>query len=197
MEKYSEKELNIFRGVFLLAQQGVSLGDITARGIARAAGVGKATIYDYFSSKEEILVRAMVYALEKEIDATDRRLTERHTFRDKMMYIYNDIVTKVENSLSVFNFFASMGSSEKMQASFHQPEHCRMLEALAQHMENTIGGVIAFGRQTGEITATDMDYIYMTVTASIFTTGKMRADKKIPSAKICENAYTMLIKALN
>ncbi|MBQ3008643.1 MAG: helix-turn-helix transcriptional regulator, partial [Oscillospiraceae bacterium] len=36
---------------------------MTAKQIAEAAGVGKATIYDYFSSKEEILVQALIYTL--------------------------------------------------------------------------------------------------------------------------------------
>lgn len=48
MNKYSEKEIQIFSGVLKLAGQGLDLSRITARQIADAAGMGKATIYDYF-----------------------------------------------------------------------------------------------------------------------------------------------------
>ena len=56
MKKYTEKELTIFSGVLKLAREGTDLSKITARQIADAAGVGKATIYDYFSTKEEIII---------------------------------------------------------------------------------------------------------------------------------------------
>jgi len=197
MREYSEKELVIFSGVFRLAQQGVNLADITARQIAEAAGVGKATIYDYFSSKEEILVHALVYALEKQIEATNRRLAEIDSFRGKMMYVYSEITDKAENSLSVFGFLTSMTGGEKMLSFFREKNHCRMISGITAEIENVFRGIINYGRQTGEITSVDKDYIYMTVTATVFTVGKMRTEKRIPREKICENAYTMLIKALN
>lgn len=197
MREYSEKELVIFNGVFKLAQQGINLSDITARQIAEAAGIGKATIYDYFSSKEEILVQALVYAMEKQIEATDSRLASIDTFKGKMMFIYGDIINKVENSLSVFAFLTSMGGTEKLRSYFQQTGHCRMISGIGAGIENTLRSVISYGRAQGDITVTDRDYTYMTVTANIFTVGKARTDRKIPREKICENAYTMLLKALN
>ncbi len=197
MREYSEKELIIFGGVFRLAQQGVNLADITARQIAEAAGIGKATIYDYFSSKEEILVHALVYVMEKQIAATGSRLETIDSFRDKMMFIYNDIIDTVENSLSIFSFLTSMGGPEKVHSYFQETGHCRMVTSTYTRMEDILGSIIDYGRQSGEITSTDKDYNYMTVTATVFTVGKMRTEKRIPHEKICENAYTMLIKALN
>lgn len=197
MREYSEKELVIFGGVFRLAQQGVNLADITARQIAEAAGTGKATIYDYFSSKEEILVHALVYAMEKQIAATDSRLAGIDTFHGKILFIYNDIIDKVENSLSVFAFLTSMGGPEKVHSYFQETGHCRMVTSIITRIEDILSGIINYGRQSGEITCTDRDYTYMAVASNIFTVGKARTEKCIPREKICENAYTMLIKALN
>ncbi|MBQ8605076.1 MAG: TetR/AcrR family transcriptional regulator [Oscillospiraceae bacterium] len=197
MREYSEKELVIFGGVLKLAQTGAPLSEITARRIADAAGIGKATIYDYFSSKEEILVHALVYTMQQQIDATRARLDKIDGFKGKIMFIYNDIIDKMENSMSLFSVLASMGTPDKIHTIFRENGHCRMVTDIVHQIEFTLKAVINHGRNTGEITCMDRDYTYMTVTAAIFSVGRLATEKKLPREIICENAYTMLTKALN
>ena len=49
----SEKELAIYQGVLRLLQEGADIHALKASDIAEAAGLGKGTLYNYFSSKEE------------------------------------------------------------------------------------------------------------------------------------------------
>ena len=51
----------IFQGVLSLAQQGVPMYEVKVQAIATAAGLGKGTLYEYFSSKEEILAAGSSY----------------------------------------------------------------------------------------------------------------------------------------
>ena len=48
----SEKELAIYQGVLRLLEQGADIHALKASDIAAAAGLGKGTLYNYFSSKE-------------------------------------------------------------------------------------------------------------------------------------------------
>ena len=65
---YSEKEIAIFEGVRKLALQGADLRALKADDIARAAGLGKGTLYNYFSSKEEIISHPVLYDLFRQMD---------------------------------------------------------------------------------------------------------------------------------
>ncbi|MBR5805937.1 MAG: helix-turn-helix transcriptional regulator, partial [Oscillospiraceae bacterium] len=63
---YSPKEIAILGGVLKLARQGADITKITSRQIASAAGMGKATIYDYFSTKEEIIFAALAWSMSQQ-----------------------------------------------------------------------------------------------------------------------------------
>ena len=197
MREYTEKELTIFGGVLRLAQEGISLQDMTAKQIAEAAGVGKATIYDYFSSKEEILVQALIYTLRIQNEKTSAALEKLTTYRDKMMYLYNGLIDTTENSFSIFNIVTSMGGPEKAHTYFRQTDSCSLMGEAVEEVMDTFRKVTVFGMETGAITETDRKYITMTVTSTMFAVGKFRSEKTLPREEICSNAYKMLIKALN
>ena len=55
----SEKEIAIYEGVCKLIRQDVNLSQVTASEIAQAAGIGKGTLYNYFSTKDEIIARTV------------------------------------------------------------------------------------------------------------------------------------------
>ena len=61
---YTEKQIQVFGGVLALARQGVDLQALRVQQIAQAAGLGKGTLYEYFTSKEEILAGAVCWSLE-------------------------------------------------------------------------------------------------------------------------------------
>ncbi|MBR5521404.1 MAG: TetR/AcrR family transcriptional regulator [Oscillospiraceae bacterium] len=197
MKKYSEKEMIIFSGVIKLAKSGVPLTEITARQIAEAAGIGKATIYDYFSSKEEILVHAMVYALQQQLEITNSRLEEIDSFKGKMTYIYNDIIDKAQDSFSAFSFISSIGGPEKIRSFFNETGHCRMVNETLKGIGTTMAAVLEYGRQTGVISVTDKEYSYMVVSGNISAVSAARTEKRFSREKICETAYKMLVKSMN
>lgn len=80
MQPYSEKERRIFEGVLALAGDGADLYLITVSDIARAAGIGKGTVYEYFSSKEDILAGAILYCVEGELDGAERAMQTETSF---------------------------------------------------------------------------------------------------------------------
>jgi AcrR family transcriptional regulator len=103
----TQEELNRRRGEILTASMGVIVQkgflETSMREIAEAAGVGKSTLYDYFPSKDEIMIAYVVDEVQRmtaqaqAIIAQDLSVTEkfRHIWRNhldnmlanKQMYI--------------------------------------------------------------------------------------------------------------
>ena len=65
MEKrtLSEKELLLYQVVIELLDEGMEVHQIKVSDITNRAGVGKGTAYEYFDSKEEIIVCALLYEI--------------------------------------------------------------------------------------------------------------------------------------
>lgn len=80
MQQYPKKEQRIFEGVLALAEGGADLHLITVSDIARAAGIGKGTVYEYFSSKEDILAGTILYCIEGELDGAERAMQAETSF---------------------------------------------------------------------------------------------------------------------
>ena len=55
----SEKEVLIFNAVIELVNEGQDLTKLKVGDITAKAGIGKGTAYEYFSSKEEIVEKAL------------------------------------------------------------------------------------------------------------------------------------------
>lgn len=64
-EKLSEKELALFRAVIELIEEDVDIHSIKVSDITSRAGIGKGTAYEYFSSKEEMVAKAIIWSGEK------------------------------------------------------------------------------------------------------------------------------------
>ena len=64
----SPKELAVYAAVLQLAGQGVDLASLRVQQIADAAGMGKGTLYEYFRSKEEILLGTIFYVARQELE---------------------------------------------------------------------------------------------------------------------------------
>ena len=52
--------------------------------IAEEAGIGKGTVYEYFTSREEIISKAMAYRLRGEADALSERVDKAEGFEQKL-----------------------------------------------------------------------------------------------------------------
>ena len=62
------KQEKIFEGVMRLARGGADLRLVTVQQIADAAGIGKGTLYEYFSSREEIIAATLTHSVNAELE---------------------------------------------------------------------------------------------------------------------------------
>ena len=59
--------------------------------IARRAGVGKSTLYEYFSSKDDLLRQSCDQVWDRVLELLDQEFTTDHTFREKMLAYYRQV----------------------------------------------------------------------------------------------------------
>lgn len=67
--EWKEKEIQILEGVRQLMREGKDLATVKMEEISKSAGLGKGTLYLYFSSKEEVLRGALAYTIQMQAEA--------------------------------------------------------------------------------------------------------------------------------
>ena len=97
------KELKILDAAAeLIAENQNAVHTLRVADIAHRAGVGKGTVYEYFSSKEEILQKAVCRRIRLQIEEEWTAAFSRGSFRDTVYYAMERMLAEV-NSSSVWN----------------------------------------------------------------------------------------------
>lgn len=130
---YSPKEVAAFHGLFHLAATGRRFSDIKVQDIATEAGIGKGTLYEYFSSKDEILACAILYALEQalcwlkgELEGEISLYRTLETFLDLLeqeRILPITALSALNNSISMEQRW-KLKNQEKMQEIFQCMQQC-------------------------------------------------------------------------
>lgn len=148
MRNYPKKERCIFEGVLALAEGGADLHLITVQDIARAAGIGKGTVYEYFTSKEDILAGTILYCIEEELDGIEEAL-QRETGYDGCLDCLGRWLGEVLEQRLV-RYRLIMNSLQR--SAVHPSEkHCGQVRAQSGRMLQMTRRLIALGRAEGRI----------------------------------------------
>lgn len=140
----------IFQGVLNLAQQGVPLHEVKVQAIATAAGLGKGTLYEYFSSKEEILAATMLWCMEREMSALEGQLAEGESFESQLENSQNFVVKMLLERGSSYRMIAAAFTAPQ-KASALPPQARQPLEKCRQRLYGLIQCMIDTGRREGRI----------------------------------------------
>lgn len=93
MEKkeLSPKVQAAYKAVIELFSEGADLNTLTVSEITARAGIGKGTVYDYFSNKEEMLAGALYYEMSVACQELYEKLQGRKNLYEKMEQILLDM----------------------------------------------------------------------------------------------------------
>ena len=80
MNKLSEKDIQFYHAVFKLAENGRELSSLKVQEIADEADMGKGTLYEYFSSKEEIIQKTLFYFMNQQFEGFKKILEKEEAF---------------------------------------------------------------------------------------------------------------------
>lgn len=116
VKEYSEKEKSIFKGILDLLNQGLGIHELKVSDIAVAAGIGKGTVYEYFSTKEEIIRKAVSYYVYKEYESFTALIANHQSFKDVVYRILNHMVDMLKTRFTSLLFMVvSLGESDVKQ----------------------------------------------------------------------------------
>jgi len=200
-KQYTEKEISVFSGVMALSKEGKKIYNITVQDIAKAANMGKGTLYEYFSSKEEIIINALMYFLSLENQKAEKIAFSSAGFKEKIYALYNLLFKSFEDGFAAVSQFATSDEMLNIPKIIHdQKEYIEEVMTLRNELVMTI---LKQGVEEGLIRLDfDPDYIRMAIMANLSC---LNTCIHLPAAAadICQieqkkdHAYTILLKTLN
>lgn len=162
MGTYSKKEQMVFEAVLRLIEQGVDFHMVKVQDIATAAGIGKGTLYEYFSSKEEIILQTLSYLFLQEIEFFESVLREQTHFDDVIELILDRSEQISVPTVPAFHSIFSNPATKKSAA--HE-----LIELYLPRFIKAADALIALGRQDGVIADTCTDeYCMFVIRAASF-----------------------------
>lgn len=116
--KKEDKIIAIYHAVEDFIAEGAELSNMRISDIAAKAGIGKGTTYEYFTSKEELVVKAMVYLVGSMTKRIINKMEKLDSFHDKFMLLLEEMEEKVKQRACILKYFHMLGDlnlCEQMQ----------------------------------------------------------------------------------
>jgi len=197
--QYSDKEIAVFNGLVGLLKQGKSLYKIKVSEIAKAANIGKGTIYDYFSSKEEAIYLALLYYLNNEMTRVVSEVESTSSFKNKVYKLLDITEENIESKYSSLKTVLSAKDISSMYDLIEGDEN--LIDLFINYMGKIIESIVTSGENEGYINKSYSSYYKKSAIRCIligfaqFVSHKeCYKDVNVDLAK--EVAYTQLIKML-
>ncbi len=149
MQNYPEKERRIFEGVLALAEGGADLHLLTVQDIARAAGIGKGTVYEYFTSKEDILAGTVLYCIEGELDGAERAMQAEISFDGCLKGVARLLAEVLERRLVRYRLM--MDSLQRSVSAQPAGKYGQRVQAQRGRLVRLARRLIDLGRAEGRI----------------------------------------------
>lgn len=121
LQPSSAKVLALYQAVGSLISEGADLTGLKVAEIAARAGIGKGTTYDYFSSREELIVRAVQYNVFRHLLAIWEKLEKAPGFKEKVFLLLDEIFTPEKEDQKLFEqMFLFVSNRRTMPEKFEK-----------------------------------------------------------------------------
>lgn len=117
-EKFPKKTIAIFEAVLKLRDEGWDLNNLTVSEIAKKAGIGKGTIYDYLNSKEEIIIKALAYEYCLQVCEFDIKIRQETTFEAQINAVCDWVQKNMQRSFFLMRFVKADSNLMKIGKDF-------------------------------------------------------------------------------
>lgn len=87
----SPKVIALYEAVRALSKEGTDLTQLKVSDIAARAGIGKGTTYEYFKSREELIVKAVLYNVYNHVRVVEEKIKQQKGFQKKVYVILDTL----------------------------------------------------------------------------------------------------------
>ena len=198
-----EKVLLIYQAVPQMLKEGADINTLKVSEITERAGIGKGTAYEYFSSKEELITRALLFYIEKKVNDIENISESQNSFPDKIHAVL-DYVEQNFDDIRGFCMLVRIGTGSYEISEPLKNEYERLQETFDCHrMDHLIDRMIEQGRQEGILTENNTFLCRMAFASQMmmYTAALLqqeKADLNVPETeKLKTFVYHALVKSLN
>lgn len=166
LDQIPAKVLQMYRAVVRLIAEGAEPVKLRVSTITEEAEIGKGTAYEYFDSKEEIVVCAVAYQMQTMIAALEKELLRRRSFREQLEYLLDEISTQEEQNNCFFRLVHLMTDSSEFSRQIRQRLESDTFRQYSpvQMFRKVLGEAVERGELRSDL---PMDYMVYTLGARI------------------------------
>lgn len=119
-EGIAEKEMLMYQAVIDMVQENYDINSIKVSDITGRAGIGKGTAYEYFSSKEEIIVKALLYDTYLHLKTVEKIFLKEIGFKEKYYLLMDFLENNMPYTKGVNSFMKMMSGTYEIKDSIKQ-----------------------------------------------------------------------------
>lgn len=145
------KERALYEAVLTLMNDGVSISSLKVSDIAKKAGIGKGTTYEYVKSKEELIGRALFYGIHMMLGELYSAVEKKECFYESFMAILDWIDLNFKEKKILYQLI----SLDETECQFPREIRQFMKERmhLAQYLEEHVSKISRKAVEEGLISA--------------------------------------------
>lgn len=195
--KTASKQQLVYEATLALLRQGQAMHTITVQQIAKAAEIGKGTIYEYFSSREEIFEKLLRYQFEKETSALRQIVVQNLPFEQTLKKFFAQLEKSVQSKTSSYQLvFQNLQNAASKTTSQMQP----VLRAEGkQVLEDCLQNLLNYGVLQGALDQTAVEeYGLLAINGAVmaYANASMLMQDKLQNEVLQEKITAMLLKTL-
>ncbi len=195
----NEKVLSLYQAVIDLIEEDADINGMKVADITNRAGIGKGTAYEYFSSKEEMIVEALMFDMERQLRQIYELLLVKKSLKEQIYGVF-EWLERSFGKRSTTQFFKITSNSYEIQNSLHQEfikekGNCQLLDSI-------LNLIIEQGKKEGcirkEIPGTHVYMIFVSNFISFFIfLGHEEQIEDVNRESTKEFLYQNMMKILN
>lgn len=186
----SEKERLVMLGLSKLICKGQDVRSITAGDIAREAGVGKGTLYLYFKTKDDIIIKTALYMLWQETENIRKSVGTEKSFLGKCHILFDMLCPEETEGASMLNMFLMLHTLTSDETMIKLADEYR--RSIVSEIGEILSEIIECGIECGEVPG-NADKLYLiqgmvSIVSGVLVLSSAGADKDA----LKENSRKML-----
>lgn len=114
----NKKVLALYQAVISLIENEGDINSMKVSDITSQAGIGKGTAYEYFESKEEIIVNALVFDMHQQLERLRETVEQASSLKMQVNHVFDWLAEKDGHLRTRTQFFHMLQSSCEIREAF-------------------------------------------------------------------------------